>query len=148
MILRADLSAQTVAFRARFEGAYDFEPFTAPDVVTIALDSSVLFDTGKDALKPEARTTLQEAADRVEKFAGAAVLISGHTDNVGNDASNQALSERRAAAVRDAFVRGHGIPAGRLETRGFGSAQPVADTGTDAGRSRNRRVDVVITPKK
>jgi outer membrane protein OmpA-like peptidoglycan-associated protein len=148
VILRADLSAETVAFRARFEGPYDFEPFSAPEEITIALDASVLFDTGKDALKPEARTTLREAADRVKKFADAAVLISGHTDNVGGDASNQALSERRAAAVREHFVREQGIAAERLETRGFGATQPVADNGTEAGRARNRRVDVVITPRK
>jgi outer membrane protein OmpA-like peptidoglycan-associated protein len=148
VILRADLSAETVAFRARFEGPYDFDPFAMPEEITIALDASVLFDTGKDALKPEARTTLREAADRVRKFADAAVLISGHTDDVGSDAGNQALSERRAAAVRDNFVREQGLPAERLETRGFGATQPVADNGTDAGRARNRRVDVVITPRK
>ena len=148
VILRADLSAETVAFRARFDGPHDFEPFTAPEVITIALDSSVLFDTGKAELKPEARDELHEAAVRVKKFAGAAVLVSGHTDNVGSDASNQALSQRRAAAVKDYFVGKEGIAAESLVTRGFGSTQPVADNGAEAGRARNRRVDVVITPKK
>jgi outer membrane protein OmpA-like peptidoglycan-associated protein len=148
VILRADLSAETLAFRARFEGPYDFEPYTPPAVVTIALDASVLFDTGKDALKPEARDTLHEAAQRIRKFPGAAVLVSGHTDNVGSDASNQALSERRAAAVKDHFVRVEGLAADALATKGFGSTQPVADNGTDAGRARNRRVDVVIDPRK
>lgn len=148
VILRADLSAETVAIRARFDGPHDFEPFTPPAVITIALDASVLFDTGKAMLKPEARQTLHEAAERVKKFSGAAVLVSGHTDTVGSDASNQALSERRAAAVKDYFVGSEGIDAGALATRGFGSTQPVADNGTDAGRARNRRVDVVITPKK
>jgi outer membrane protein OmpA-like peptidoglycan-associated protein len=148
VILRADLSAETVAFRARFEGPYDFEPYTPPAVVTIALDASVLFDTGKSTLKPESRDTLHEAAERVKKFAGASVLISGHTDNVGDDASNQALSQRRASAVRDYFVAEEGIAADRLVTKGFGDAQPVADNATDAGRARNRRVDVVITPKQ
>ena len=108
----------------------------------------LLFDTGKAVLKPEARDTLHEAAERVKKFAGAAVLVSGHTDDVGSDASNQALSERRAAAVKDYFVGSEDIDAGTLATWGFGSTQPVADNGTDAGRARNRRVDVVITPRK
>jgi len=148
VILRADLSAETVAFRARFDGPYDFEPFTPPAVITIALDSSVLFDTGKSELKAEARDTLHEAAERVKKFAGASVLISGHTDNVGSDASNQALSERRARAVKAYFVDREGIATEALVTKGFGSTQPVADNATDAGRARNRRVDVVITPKK
>ena len=148
VILRADLSPETVAFRARFEGPYDFEAYTPPAVVTIALDASVLFDTGQATLKPEARDVLREAAQRVKKFAGASVLISGHTDNVGSKASNQALSERRAAAVRDHFVKQEGVPADHLVVRGFGDTQPVADNATDAGRARNRRVDVVITPAK
>ena len=67
VILRADLSAETVAFRARFDGPYDFEPFTPPAVVTIALDSSALFDTGKSVLKPDARTNLHEAAQLAQK---------------------------------------------------------------------------------
>lgn len=148
VILRVDLSAETVAFRARFEGPHDFEPYTPPQVITIALDASVLFDTGESTLKPAARETLREAAQRVKKFADASILISGHTDDVGSAASNRALSERRAAAVRDHFVREEGIPAARLVVRGFGDTQPVADNATDAGRARNRRVDVVITPAR
>lgn len=147
VILRADLSPETVSFRARFDGPYDFEPFTPPAVITIALDSSVLFDTGKSELKPEARQQLHEAAERVKKFAGAAVVIGGHTDNVGSAASNERLSLGRALAVKDYLVRNEGLDSAALATQGFGSKQPVADNGSDAGRARNRRVDVVITPK-
>lgn len=148
VILRADLSAETLAFRARFDGPYDFEEFTPPKVITIALDSSVLFDTGKSAIKPAARQQLHEAAERVKKFAGANVLVSGHTDNVGSQASNQTLSTARAQAVKTHLVAEEGIAADTLETKGFGSTQPVDDNATDAGRARNRRVDVVITPRK
>lgn len=116
-------------------------------VVTIALDSSVLFDTGKSVLKPDARTDLHEAAQRVKKFTGASVLVSGHTDNVGPATSNQVLSEQRAAAVKDYSVTQEGIVGDTLTTRGFGSTQPVDDNTTETGRARNRRVDVVITPK-
>lgn len=148
VILRADVSPETVAFRARFEGPHDFEAYTPPAVVTIALDASVLFDTGQSTLRPEARDTLREAAGRVRKFSDASVEISGHTDNVGAKADNQALSERRAAAVRDVFVAREGIPADRLAVRGYADSRPVADNATEAGRARNRRVDVVITPAK
>ena len=147
VILRADLSAETIAFRGRFEGAYDFEPYTPPKVITIALDSSVMFDTGKSTIKPEARQVLEEAAQRIRKFEGASVLVSGHTDNVGSAASNQKLSAERAAAVQEYLVAQGGVAAGSLRTQGFGASQPVADNGTEAGRARNRRVDVVITPK-
>lgn len=147
VILRLDLTADTIDFRTKFEGPYDFEPFTPPKAVTIALDSAVLFDTGKAVLKPEARETLHEAATRVRKFSDAAVLISGHTDNVGNAVSNQALSDQRAAAVKAWFVGEEQLSANTLTAKGFGKSQPVADNGNDAGRARNRRVDVVITPK-
>lgn len=147
VILRLDLAPETVDFRARFEGPYDFDPYVKEKVVTIALDAAVLFDTGKAALKPEARQTLHEAAARVTKFPDAAVLISGHTDNVGNAASNQALSDQRAAAVKAWFVAEEGVAVGALTVKGFGKSQPVADNGSEEGRARNRRVDVVITPK-
>ncbi len=147
VILRLDLTADTIDFRTKFEGPYDFEPITVPKVVTIALDSAVLFDTGKAVLKPEARDMLHEAAERVRKFAHASVLVSGHTDNVGNAASNQKLSDERAAAVRAYFVNEEKLPAGGLSVKGFGKSQPVADNVSEAGRARNRRVDVVITPK-
>jgi outer membrane protein OmpA-like peptidoglycan-associated protein len=148
VILRADLSAETVAFRARFEGPHDFEAYTPPVVVTIALDSSVLFDTGKSTIKPEAQATLHEAAERIRKFPGAAVAVTGHTDNVGGDASNQTLSEQRAEAVKAHLVGVEGLAADALTTKGYGSSQPVADNATEAGRQRNRRVDVVIDPRK
>jgi outer membrane protein OmpA-like peptidoglycan-associated protein len=147
VILRADLSADTIAFRGRFEGAYDFDPYEPPKVITIALDSSVMFDTGKYAIRPEAQQVLAEAAARIRKFEGASVLVSGHTDNVGSEASNQKLSSDRAAAVKDYLVKQGGVAAETLRTQGFGASQPVADNGSDAGRARNRRVDVVITPK-
>lgn len=147
VILRLDLSAETVDFRARFDGPYDFDEYTPPRQVTIALDAAVLFDTGSAALKPEAKKALDEAAARVKKYADVPVTISGHTDSVGNDTSNQKLSENRAASVREYFVKEAGVPAARLSIKGFGKSKPVADNGTDAGRARNRRVEVQFTPK-
>jgi len=147
VILRLDLTAETIDFGAKFEGPYDFEEFTPPKEVTIALDAAVLFDTGQALLKPDARQTLHEAAERVKKFANAPVTISGHTDNVGSDASNQTLSEHRASAVQQYFVTQEGISAGRLTAKGYGESQPVADNASEQGRARNRRVEVVITPK-
>lgn len=144
VILRVDLSAESLDWRVRFEGPYDFEPFTPPKQVTIALDAAVLFDTAKFQLKPEAQQTLHEAADRIKKFADVPVMISGHTDNVGADAANQTLSEKRAQSVRDYLVAQEAVPAARLTAKGFGKSQPVAENTSDAGRARNRRVDVVI----
>lgn len=107
----------------------------------------MLFDTGVSALKPESRKTLDEAAERVKKFANVPVSVTGHTDSVGSDTSNQTLSEKRATAVRDYFVNQAGVPAARLSAKGLGKSQPVADNKTEEGRARNRRVEVQITPK-
>jgi outer membrane protein OmpA-like peptidoglycan-associated protein len=147
VILRIDLSPETVDFGAKFDGPYDFNEFTPPKEVTIALDAAVLFDTGKSILKPEARQTLHEAAERVKKFTDAPVAIAGHTDNVGSDASNQLLSEQRANAVLQYFTSQESIPATRLTAKGYGESQPVADNATEQGRARNRRVEIVISPK-
>ncbi|MEJ7807798.1 MAG: hypothetical protein WKG03_18000, partial [Telluria sp.] len=67
VILRVDLGPDTIDYRVKFEGPHDFDAISMPKDVTIALDSAVLFDIGKSDLKPEARTTLQEAAARVKK---------------------------------------------------------------------------------
>ena len=147
VILRLDLSAETVDFRARFEGPHDFEEYVAPKEVVIALDAAVLFDTGSHTLKPEARKTLDEAAARLKKHGEVPATVTGHTDAVGNDASNQKLSENRAAAVRDYFVGQAGIPSSRLAVKGLGKSQPVGDNATEQGRQRNRRVEVQFTPK-
>jgi OOP family OmpA-OmpF porin len=70
------------------------------------------------------------------------VSIEGHTDAIGSETDNQALSERRAGAVRDALVSGHGIAEARLEAKGFGEAKPIETNETLDGRARNRRVEL------
>lgn len=147
VILRVDTSAETLDWRVRFEGPHDFEPYEPPKDITIALDAAALFDTGKAVIKPEAKVALHEAAERIKKFANAPVAIAGHTDNVGKDAANQTLSEQRAQAVRDYLSAQEGVTAARMTARGHGKTQPVADNATDAGRARNRRVDIVISAR-
>jgi len=69
--------------------------------------------------------------------------VEGHTDNIGGDAYNQALSERRAAAVKQALVERYLISADRLTTVGYGSTRPKEPNDTLEGRARNRRVELV-----
>ena len=81
--------------------------------------------------------------DRLAKQARACpgkIRIEGHTDSVGRSAFNQSLSDARAAAVRAALID-RGIPAARLQSRGFGATHPVADNHTAAGRAKNRRIE-------
>ena len=74
------------------------------------------------------------------------IVVEGHTDSVGAAGMNQALSMRRAEAVRDALVA-HGVEADRVSVAGYGSERPVADNTSSAGRANNRRVEIVIQPQ-
>ena len=104
----------------------------------------MLFDTGGSTLKPGAQLLLDKLAAYLQQNPGAHAIIEGHTDNVGSDTMNQALSERRAAAVAVA-LQARGITGDRLETMGLGESYPVATNDTSAGREENRRVEVVLS---
>lgn len=79
----------------------------------------------------------------LQQHADLRITIEGHTDNTGDDAHNQQLSEMRAAAVRAFLIEHYGIDAGRLEAAGFGESRPVASNDTPEGRQGNRRVELV-----
>lgn len=100
----------------------------------------VVFDFDKATLKKESDAVLSRAAD-VLKTRARAIEVQGHTDNVGDDAYNQKLSEQRAQAVRTWLVA-HGVPGDRVSAAGYGKRQPIADNDSDAGRAKNRRVEL------
>jgi outer membrane protein OmpA-like peptidoglycan-associated protein len=110
----------------------------------IANMSDVLFRSGSVELLPAARERLAKVSGIVLAYPSLHVSIEGHTDSVGSDEYNQDLSERRAQSVRDYFVRG-GIPAGAVDARGFGKAEPVASNESPEGRQQNRRVELVLS---
>ena len=101
---------------------------------------NVTFVTGSSSLTPQAIAELNKLIEILGRFPKADVGIEGHTDNVGNAAANQALSARRAEAVK-AYLVGKGIAADRLTATGYGQERPVADNSTINGRAENRRVD-------
>lgn len=103
----------------------------------------IYFDTDKAVVKPESEAALSEIAKLLRDNADLKVFIVGHTDMTGDLAHNLDLSERRAAAVVEALVAGHGVSAERLAPRGVGPLAPVASNDTDAGRALNRRVEIV-----
>lgn len=103
----------------------------------------ILFATNSDALLDESTPTLKEIAAMLAAHEALALTIEGHTDNVGAAAANQALSERRAAAVKAALVARFNVNADRLTTQGFGAAKPAAPNVTAEGRAANRRVELV-----
>lgn len=102
----------------------------------------VNFDFAKATLRPDAAPVIAQVVALLKANPSYAVGIEGHTDNVGDDAANQKLSEARAAAVVDAVVKG-GIDRSRLAASGHGEANPIADNATSEGRAKNRRVELV-----
>lgn len=102
----------------------------------------ILFDTDSARLKDESKTALDQLVATAKARPSWRFLIEGHTDNTGGDAHNQMLSEKRAAAVKDYLVKAS-VDASHLRTQGFGASRPVGSNDTAAGRSQNRRVEVV-----
>ena len=112
--------------------------------IRIRFGSEVLFDTGKYALKALAAEALKQLASVLRAYPGFPIVIEGHTDSVGNAASNQVLSDNRAKSVRDWLVTTGQIAPACVSTKGFGMTEPVADNGTADGRQKNRRVEIKI----
>lgn len=104
----------------------------------------IFFDTGKAEVKPESKAQLDEMAKLLQGDAALKVFVVGHTDNQGALESNLALSRARAQAVIDALVKGYKVDARRLAAAGVANYAPLAPNGADAGRARNRRVELVL----
>jgi outer membrane protein OmpA-like peptidoglycan-associated protein len=107
------------------------------------LAATTFHDPETADLKPEATNNLLALVNFLNSYPNRTAAIEGYTDNVGSDAANQLLSERRAESVRS-YLTGKGIGAARLAASGKGEMQPVADNESVTGRERNRRVEVII----
>jgi OmpA-OmpF porin, OOP family len=103
----------------------------------------IYFDTGSDQIRPESSPTLKEIAAMLTEHPDLKLSIEGHTDNVGSAASNQTLSEKRAAAVREALVTVYKVDGSRLTSVGLGSTKPAGPNDSAEGRQANRRVELV-----
>lgn len=120
--------------------------------VEVTLPADVLFDFDKAEIRPRAESTMHEIAEMVRARARGPVVIKGYTDALGKDAYNQALSERRANAVKAWLAKREGLVAVAFRPQGFGARDPVAPNrsadGSDnpEGRQLNRRV-VIFMPK-
>ena len=106
----------------------------------------IFFDTGKSVVKPESKPALDEVAKMLKADPALKLWVVGHTDWVGSVDDNMRLAQARADAVASELGSAHGIPAGRLKGYGVGPLAPVAGNGDEAGRAKNRRVDLVKQP--
>lgn len=118
-----------------------------PEYTTLNLSSSASFELGGSTLSAEGKAAI---ADIVAQFKGReinAAIIEGHTDDTGDAAFNQQLSEKRAEAVKAEAVA-NGANPDKITTIGYGETQPIADNSTREGRAKNRRVEIKIDEKK
>ncbi len=115
--------------------------------IRVTFDSGILFATSSASLSAASQATLRKFAANLAEHSDTDLLIVGHTDNTGSDRVNNPLSYNRAASVRT-FLLSQGVAETRMKVEGKGSAEPVADNSTVAGRRDNRRVEVYILPSK
>jgi outer membrane protein OmpA-like peptidoglycan-associated protein len=137
-----DVSAPTLFgnFRIAAGGKKLYDALSATGRVAT---QGIYFDTGSDRIRPESSPTLKEIGTMLKEHPDLKLTIEGHTDNVGSAASNQALSEKRAAAVRQSLVDSYQVDGARLQAKGLGQTKPAASNDTPEGRQSNRRVELV-----
>lgn len=111
----------------------------------IDVNSEVSFAFNSAAIKPAFMPTLDKVAAILKRYSRSIVHVIGYTDNVGSQAYNQQLSERRASSVAH-YLIAQGVRPGRLYTQGRGERDPRASNATAAGRQLNRRVELIIQP--
>ena len=115
--------------------------------VQLIMPGSITFDTNKSNIKPNFYTTLNKVAQTLAEDNQSAILVTGYTDNTGNDSINMPLSQQRAQSVKN-YLAGKGVSSGRIDAQGYGSANPIADNSTASGREQNRRVEISIYAKQ
>jgi len=109
----------------------------------VTFESGLMFDYDSDVVRAEAQQNLATFAKSLDKYPGTNVLIVGHTDDKGTDEYNQTLSAKRATSAENYLVS-QGVARTRLRSTGRGEVEPVATNDSDAGRQKNRRVEVAI----
>ncbi len=116
---------------------------TADDQLKLNIPNDVSFDFDSAAIRPAMRNVLDPFANGLRDDPQSRVSIVGHTDSTGSAAVNDPLSVARANSVRDYLVT-RGVPSSHVQTAGRGEREPVADNASDAGRARNRRVEIYL----
>ncbi len=116
---------------------------TSDNQLKLNIPNDVSFDVSSAAIRPAMRSVLDPFANSLRDDPNARINIIGHTDSTGSEATNNPLSVDRAQSVRDYLVS-RGVAGTRVETAGRGEREPVADNTSDAGRAKNRRVEIFL----
>lgn len=120
---------------------------TADNQLKLDIPSDISFDTGRADIRPSLRPILDQFASGLRDQPNTEIRIIGHTDSTGSDAINNPLSEQRAASARD-YLASRGVDYRRIVTAGRGSREPIADNSSEAGRAKNRRVEVYLAERQ
>ena len=123
------------------------EPAPTPVITKVNLEADAYFDFDKATLKQGGKDRIDAEITKLGQVELNSVIAIGHTDSIGSDAYNQKLSERRAQAVKDYMVS-KGVAANRIQIKGMGESQPVAENKTREGRAKNRRVEIEFNATK
>lgn len=116
---------------------------TADNQLKLDIPSDISFDTGRADIKSNFAPILDRFAEGLRNNPNAEVRIIGHTDSTGSDAVNDPLSVNRAASARN-YLADRGVASSRIVIDGRGSHEPLADNGSEAGRAKNRRVEIFV----
>ncbi|MDA8163521.1 MAG: OmpA family protein [Desulfobacteraceae bacterium] len=115
------------------------------NLLTVALKGDFTFASNSAVLNPGVYPELDRIAKVLTEYPQTVIRVEGHTDSTGTEAYNMELSDRRAQAVKNALVQ-RGVDPSRVQALAFGESQPIASNDTEAGRQKNRRVEIRIAP--
>ena len=135
---------QEAALRQRMAGT-GVDVVRNGDNITLNMPSNITFDFDRSDLKSQFLPVLDNVARTLTEYNQTVVEVAGHTDSVGTDAYNQALSERRANSVAG-YLGSNGVMSQRMIVVGAGESRPVASNETESGRAQNRRVEITLVP--
>lgn len=111
--------------------------------LVLIMPGNLTFNSGSSSLTPQAYDVLNSISEILDKYDSTAIRIAGYTDNTGSEKENSKLSQERADVVYY-YLNGRGIDKGRMLSQGFGPSNPIGDNTTEAGRTKNRRVEISI----
>lgn len=120
---------------------------TPDNQLKLNIPSDISFDTGRADIKPNLRPILDQFAAGLKDQPNTEIRIIGHTDNVGSDSVNDPLSLQRASSARNYLVD-RGVASSRVMIDGRGEHEPIADNSTEAGRAKNRRVEIYLAERQ
>lgn len=115
--------------------------------IVLNMPGNITFQTGSADLNADFLKVLDSVGLVLKEYNKTLIVIAGHTDNVGSDASNQTLSQRRAQSVAT-YLAGRNVSNDRMMVNGYGESAPIASNDTPEGRSQNRRVELTLEPIK